>query len=105
MPEALTKRCLVVVDGAEGMRHCELVLAAEASIGDALAAASRVWGDVAVQWERGTTGIYGRVRPREYVYADGDRIEVYRPLTADPRERRRQRGQLSSARAKSPGAR
>ena len=34
-------------------------------------------------------GIWGRVVAREQVLADGDRIEIYRPLDIDPREARR----------------
>jgi putative ubiquitin-RnfH superfamily antitoxin RatB of RatAB toxin-antitoxin module len=34
-------------------------------------------------------GIFGREVPRGYVLRDGDRVEVLRPLTDDPRERRR----------------
>lgn len=36
-------------------------------------------------------GVWGRVRPLETVLRERDRIEVYRPLTVDPKEARRQR--------------
>jgi hypothetical protein len=36
-------------------------------------------------------GIWGRVRPLATSLRDRDRIEVYRPLTVDPKEARRQR--------------
>lgn len=36
-------------------------------------------------------GIWGRQQPPETVLRDRDRIEVYRPLTVDPKEARRQR--------------
>jgi len=36
-------------------------------------------------------GIWGRMRPLDTVLRDRDRIEVYRPLTVDPKEARRQR--------------
>ncbi|MGM9480964.1 RnfH family protein [Roseateles sp. NT4] len=36
-------------------------------------------------------GIWGRVRPLETVLRERDRIEVYRPLTVDPKEARRLR--------------
>ncbi|MDX1517005.1 MAG: RnfH family protein [Woeseiaceae bacterium] len=36
-------------------------------------------------------GIWGRIVDRQTVVADGDRIELYRPLAIDPREARRQR--------------
>ena len=34
-------------------------------------------------------GIFGREVPRGQVLAAGDRVEILRPLTEDPRERRR----------------
>ena len=36
-------------------------------------------------------GVWGRVRAMNHVLRDQDRIEVYRPLTVDPKEARRQR--------------
>ncbi len=35
-------------------------------------------------------GIFGELRQRTDSFADGDRIELYRPLARDPRERRRE---------------
>lgn len=36
-------------------------------------------------------GIFGKLVSPETVLREGDRIEVYRPLKADPRDRRRQK--------------
>ncbi|MDN3922087.1 RnfH family protein [Roseateles violae] len=36
-------------------------------------------------------GVWGRLRPLDTVLRERDRIEVYRPLTVDPKEARRQR--------------
>ncbi|MED5619057.1 RnfH family protein [Ideonella sp. BN130291] len=36
-------------------------------------------------------GIWGRKQPLDSVLRDMDRVEVYRPLTVDPKEARRQR--------------
>lgn len=36
-------------------------------------------------------GIWGRVRPLDTVLRERDRLEVYRPLTVDPKEARRLR--------------
>lgn len=36
-------------------------------------------------------GVFGKVVPEDYELAEGDRIEIYRPLIADPKEVRRQR--------------
>ncbi len=36
-------------------------------------------------------GIFGKLKPPETLLRDGDRIEIYRPLQADPMETRRRR--------------
>ena len=36
-------------------------------------------------------GLFGKKRPLDTVLRDGDRIEIYRPLVADPKESRRRR--------------
>ena len=36
-------------------------------------------------------GVWGRVQPLGHPLRDGDRIELYRPLTVDPKEARRLR--------------
>lgn len=36
-------------------------------------------------------GIYGKLKPLDAVLRDRDRIEIYRPLLADPMESRRKR--------------
>ncbi len=36
-------------------------------------------------------GIYGKVKTSDAMLRDGDRVEVYRPLQADPMETRRRR--------------
>jgi len=39
----------------------------------------------------GAVGVFGRRVPLDTRLADGDRVELYRPLALDPKERRRQR--------------
>ena len=41
--------------------------------------------------ENSEVGIFGKVAPMTRVLADGDRVEIYRPLIADPKEVRRKR--------------
>jgi uncharacterized protein len=36
-------------------------------------------------------GVFSRKITPEHVLADGDRVEIYRPLTLDPKEARRRR--------------
>jgi len=44
-------------------------------------------------------GIFGKAvaDPRVHVLADGDRVEIYRPLTADPKEARKARARKAAA--------
>jgi hypothetical protein len=52
---------------------------------DALAASGLV------RESRQGVGIYGKAVPASTVVRDGDRVEIYRPLRADPRQLRRAR--------------
>ncbi|HJV82691.1 RnfH family protein [Noviherbaspirillum sp.] len=36
-------------------------------------------------------GVYGKLKALDTVLRDGDRVEIYRPLVADPKESRRRR--------------
>ncbi len=38
-------------------------------------------------------GIYGKLRTLDTLLHDGDRVEIYRPLIADPKESRRKRAE------------
>ena len=46
-----------------------------------------------------TVGIWGRSAPLEQGLRDGDRVELYRPLTVDPKVARRERFARQGARA------
>ena len=51
-------------------------------------------------------GIFGKVEanPRKRVLHEGERVEIYRPLTADPKANRKQRAQEAKARKDEKGA-
>jgi putative ubiquitin-RnfH superfamily antitoxin RatB of RatAB toxin-antitoxin module len=85
------KRCTVVCDTASGIRVCELRLPEESTVETALQAARTLLGDRGVDWDRAATGIYGKICGRAHCWLDGDRIELYRPLQADPKAGRRER--------------
>lgn len=91
MPDTRRKRCLVACDGANGVHCVEVELDAAATIAEALAVARPLLAAVEADWEHGTTGVWGEIRPRGHCPADGDRVELYRPLPQDPRARRRER--------------
>ena len=44
-------------------------------------------------------GVYGKLKPLDMVLREHDRIEIYRPLVADPKESRRKRAQKKDAAA------
>jgi putative ubiquitin-RnfH superfamily antitoxin RatB of RatAB toxin-antitoxin module len=83
------KRCLVVFAAAQRQFLWSLVLPAQATIGEAIAAARLQSGEPAIPWDSAPVGVFGELRSRTAVFADGDRIELYRPLREDPRQRRR----------------
>jgi putative ubiquitin-RnfH superfamily antitoxin RatB of RatAB toxin-antitoxin module len=101
----MSKRCRVLCDTPEGVRQCELDLPDEATIAIALESARLKLGESVVDWQRVSTGIYGRVRSRSYVPADGDRIELYRELRIEPRAARRARASASARCASNPSSR
>ncbi|HYC35488.1 MAG TPA: RnfH family protein [Usitatibacter sp.] len=65
---------------------------------EAIAIAERVPG-----WDAATVrvGIWSRPCEMDTPLRDGDRVEVYRPLQADPKDQRRRRARLKP----SPGSR
>ena len=48
-----------------------------------------------IDLEGGKFGIFGHVVPKTKVLEVGDRIEIYRPITCDPKEVRRERAELA----------
>lgn len=59
-------------------------LPAGATVSEAIAAAG-------LDVEFAAVGVFGRRVALDTKLADGDRVELYRPLAADPKEQRRQR--------------
>lgn len=45
-----------------------------------------------------SAGIWGKTRPLDTLLRENDRVEIYRPLTVDPKEARRQRYQATGQR-------
>ena len=89
----VVKKCLVAYATRDRQYLWTVELASEATIADALAAARRLANLEAVPWEDAPVGVFGEPRERTDVPQDGDRIELYRPLASDPRQRRRERVQ------------
>jgi putative ubiquitin-RnfH superfamily antitoxin RatB of RatAB toxin-antitoxin module len=66
-------------------------LPAGATLGDALEASGLAKRHPDVDMARARVGIFGKLSDRKAVLADGDRVEVYRALIANPKERRLKR--------------
>jgi len=47
--------------------------------------------DLDLELEAAKVGLFGKVAAMTTVLSDGDRVEIYRPLIADPKEVRRKR--------------
>ena len=84
------KTCIVAyADDAARQYLWPVALPAEATIADAIESARHQAPDAAIPWDSAPVGIFGEPRRRADLPADGDRIELYRPLRDDPRVRRR----------------
>jgi putative ubiquitin-RnfH superfamily antitoxin RatB of RatAB toxin-antitoxin module len=100
MRQAGTKRCVVAYATRDHQYLWTIDLPAEATVADALTTARGFAADTRttratreeiheIPWDTAPVGIFGELCDRGAVPADGDRIELYRPLQSDPRERRR----------------
>jgi len=76
----------VVCARPERADSVSLNLPAGATLRDALAASG-----LEVDYEKQAFGIFGRRAKLDHPLKEGDRVEVYRPLTIDPKEARRRR--------------
>ena len=56
-----------------------------------------------IDLERYRVGIYGKLIALDQTLEDGDRVEIYRPLIADPKEARKRRAEEGKAMRKGGG--
>ena len=83
---ALTERqSLIVVEVATG-----------STLRDAIAQSGILDEYSEIDLKQNKTGIFGKTAPLDTVLEAGDRVEIYRPLIADPKERRRQRASVQN---------
>lgn len=72
---------------------------AGASLRDAVVASGLLALEPQLAAESLSVGVFGRLRPADQPARDGDRIEVYRPLTVEPKEARRIRADVRRRRS------
>ncbi len=92
MPTAEPIRVEVVYAPARGAAFgVMLTLPADARVAEAVRASGLVQAHPETACLAGRVGIHARLVTLDAALADGDRVEVYRPLVQDPREARRRR--------------
>ena len=86
----------VVFATLERQELVALEIAEGSTLADAIAASglSEMFDDFEVVPTR--VGIFSQKASLDQVLSNGDRVEIYRPLIADPKEARRQRALLQS---------
>ncbi len=76
-----------------------LLLPAGASVGEAVAASGVRETAAEMAAALPAVGVFGQLRSPADPLRDGDRVEIYRPLTIDPKEARRIRAAVRRRRA------
>jgi putative ubiquitin-RnfH superfamily antitoxin RatB of RatAB toxin-antitoxin module len=71
-----------------------LELAEGATVGQALAASGMQARHPLLDLRLVRVGVWGRPAALDARLSDGDRVEIYRPLQADPKELRRRRARI-----------
>lgn len=69
----------------------EVELEEGATVRDALSRSGILQRFPEIDMERVTVGVFGKVTELDARPADGDRVEIYRPLLVDPKDARRAR--------------
>ena len=81
----------VVYALAEGATEIVVRLPYGATVAEAIAQSRIAEFHPEVDFTRAPTGIFGRKVDRDSTLADGDQVEIYRPLEANPKDARRRR--------------
>ena len=90
-------RVAVAVAFPDRQEVIDVELPEGATVAEAIAAARLAEHFPMLAVERLESGIWGKARERSAPLRDGDRVELYRPLQADPKEARRARARLRTS--------
>jgi putative ubiquitin-RnfH superfamily antitoxin RatB of RatAB toxin-antitoxin module len=88
----------VVLALSDSATEVALRLPTGATVSDALAQSGLAALHPELDVAGAPIGIFGRRVERDCVLADGDRVEIYRPLIADPKDARRRRARRMAPR-------
>ena len=85
----------ITVEVAYALPEKQLILTVELPEGQTVEEAIRASGILkrfdSIDLKKNKVGIFGKSIKLDYIMQDKDRVEVYRPITCDPKEVRRQR--------------
>ncbi len=91
----MTQALSIRVEVAYAMLHKQVLLSLEFSVGTTVESAIRQSGVLnqfpEIDLAKNKVGIFSKLVSLDTVLRDRDRVEIYRPLIADPKEVRRQR--------------
>jgi|TARA_B110000503_G_scaffold63073_1_gene99749 putative ubiquitin-RnfH superfamily antitoxin RatB of RatAB toxin-antitoxin module len=102
MADAMSNDTTITVEVAYALPHKQALLALKLPLGTTALEAAQQSGITnkfdGVDLDDATLGIFGHVVAPGHVLREGDRVEVYRPLIADPKEVRKARAERAKAR-------
>jgi uncharacterized protein len=100
MVEAMTEQNTIAVEVAYALPHKQAIIPMQVAPGTTVLEAARQSGITdkfeGIDLDNAKFGIFGKLVTPKQVLVEGDRVEIYRPLIADPKEVRKAR----AARAK-----
>lgn len=74
----------------------DVIVGADATIKAAIEQSGMLNEVPEIDLEHCKVGVYGKIKPLDAGLRERDRIEIYRPLIADPKESRRKRAEKTS---------
>ena len=69
----------------------DLTLPAGCTVGQAILASDVLQRHTEINLSTAKIGVYGKLKTMDSIINQGDRVEIYRPLQADPKDSRRLR--------------
>jgi putative ubiquitin-RnfH superfamily antitoxin RatB of RatAB toxin-antitoxin module len=88
-------RVEVIYARPERAMRVALELAPGTTVMEAIRASGLLERNPEIDLARDGAGVFGRVVKLDAPLAEGDRVELYRPLVADPKQARKDRARLS----------
>ncbi len=100
--DLMTEKTTIKVEVAYALPHKQALIEVELPLGTTALEAAQLSGIVnnfdGVDLDDAKFGIFGQVISPTQVLRGGDRVEIYRPLTADPKEVRKARAERAKER-------